>query len=70
MKRDEVLTDEEVEAEIERIKHSEGYKLAIAEKAARYRRRQTMYTMRWYEKRGYDLMKQGVTLEDFKDADE
>jgi len=65
------LTDEQVEIEIERLKESEEVKLAKAEQRFKYRRRQYMYTLRVYEKRGAELMKQGVTIESFNDeADE
>lgn len=63
------LTDEEVEIEIERLKHSEAYKLGIAEKRFKYRRRQQMYNMRMYEKRGRELMAEGRSFEDFRDSE-
>lgn len=60
------LTDEEVEIEIERLRTSDAYKLGMAEKQYKYKRRQMMYTMRWYEKRGKELIAEGKTLDDFK----
>ena len=64
------LTDDEVELEIERIRSSEAYKLAMAEKQYKYKRRQIMYTMRWYEKRGKELIAEGKSVDDFKESDE
>lgn len=59
----EFLTDEEVEAEIARLTKSEVVKLARREQRIKYRRRQQLYTLRAYEKRGKELMNQGVTME-------
>ena len=59
----EFLTDAEVEAEIERLTESEAVKLARREQRIKYRRRQQMYTLRAYEKRGKQLMAEGVTME-------
>lgn len=59
----EFLTDEEVEAEIERLTKSEAVKLARREHRIKYRRRQQLYTLRAFEKRGKQLMAEGVTME-------
>lgn len=59
----EFLTDEEVEAEIARLTKSEAVKLARREQRIKYRRRQQLYTLRAYEKRGKELMAEGVTME-------
>ena len=59
----EFLTDDEVEAEIERLTKSEAVKLARREQRIKYRRRQQLYTLRAYEKRGKQLMAEGVTME-------
>lgn len=59
----EWLTDEQVEQEIERLKASEAVKLARKEQRLKYKYRQKLYTLRVLEKRGRELMKQGVTLE-------
>lgn len=59
----EYLTDSEVEAEIERLTNSEAVKLARREQRFKYRRRQQLYTLRAYEKRGKQLIAQGVTAE-------
>lgn len=66
----EFLTDEEVEREIERLTKSEAVKLARREQRIKYRRRQQLYTLRAYEKRGKQLMADGVTMEalDIMDA--
>ena len=63
------ITDEAVEAEIERLKNSEAVKLAKAEERERNRRKQYMYCLRTYERRGKELMKQGYTLDDFERSD-
>lgn len=59
----EFLTDERVEHEIERLTNSEAVKLARREQRIKYRRRQQLYTLRALEKRGKQLMAEGVTLE-------
>lgn len=61
----DLMTDADVELEIERLKESEAVKLAQRERQYKYRRRQYLYTLRWYEKRGKELMAQGVKPEDF-----
>lgn len=57
------LTDKEVEQEIERLKKSEYVKLAKKEERIRLRRRQYMYCLRGYEKKGRELAAAGITLE-------
>jgi hypothetical protein len=57
------LTDEQVEAEIEKLKKSEFVKLAKKEEQIRYRRRQYLYGLRQYEKKGKELAKAGLTIE-------
>ncbi len=57
------LTDEQVELEIERLKQSPYVKLAKKEEQIRYRRRQYLYTLRGYEKKGKELAKTGITIE-------
>lgn len=59
----EFLTDEEVELEIERLSKSEPVKLARREQRIKYRRRQQLYTLRALDKRGRQLMADGVTME-------
>lgn len=62
----EILTDEMVEEEIRRLQESPHVKLARREEAIRNRRRQYMYQLRMYEKRGKALEAQGVTLEELE----
>ncbi len=59
----EFLTDEAVEEEIARLQASPLVRLARKEEAIRYRRRQYMYQLRMYEKKGKALAAEGVTLE-------
>ncbi|MBO5355735.1 MAG: hypothetical protein J6B09_06685 [Clostridia bacterium] len=58
-----VLTDAEVELEIKRLKESPMVALGKVEERIRCRRRQYMYTLRQYEKRGMELDAAGVTVE-------
>lgn len=58
-----VLTDAEVEQEIERLKDSPEVKLAQKEQRIRYRRRQYLWTLRTMAKRGAELMEAGITME-------
>ena len=66
------MTDEMVEEEILRLQASPHVKLARREEAFRNRRRQYMYTLRCYEKKGKALEAQGVRIEDLEcfDVDE
>ena len=57
------LSDEQVEAEIEKLKKSDFVKLAKKEEQIRYRRRQYLYGLRQYEKKGKELAKAGITIE-------
>ncbi len=59
----EFLTDEAVEEEIARLQASPLVKLAKKEERIRYARRQYMYTLRMYEKKGRQLEAEGVTME-------
>ena len=59
----EFLTDEAVEDEINRLRESEFVKLAKKEEHIRNKRRQYMYCLRGYEKRGKQLASEGVTME-------
>ena len=62
----EFLTDEQVEIEIERLLNSEDVMLAKKEIRIKYKRRQYMYQLRNMEKRGKELAKQGITLENIE----
>lgn len=57
------LTDEQVEREIERLLKSPNVKLAKKEEYVRNRRRQYLYSLRSYEKKGKELAKSGITME-------
>lgn len=61
------ITDAEVEIEIRKIYDSEAYKLARAENRYRQKRREELYAIRYYYKHGLELMKQGYTLENYRD---
>jgi len=61
--RREFLTDEAVEAEIARLQQSPLVALARKEERIRNRRRQYMYVLRQYEKKGKQLQADGVTME-------
>ncbi len=65
----EFLTDEEVEAEIERLNASEAVRVARAEQRRKYRRRQYLYTLRDLEKRGMKLLGVGITEKMFEDIE-
>lgn len=64
------LTDEQVEQEIEKLKKSPYVQLAKAEERIRYRRRQYLYGLRNYEKKGKELANSGITIEMLKALDE
>ncbi|MCI6711966.1 MAG: hypothetical protein MR576_08350 [Firmicutes bacterium] len=66
MRRNHFLTDEQVEAEIERLTVTPEVRLARQEERLRYRRRQYMYKLRALEKRGRQLVAQGVTPENME----
>ena len=59
----EFLTDEQVEIEIEKLVDSPLVKLARKEERIRYKRRQYLYTLRNYEKKGLELLNAGITME-------
>ena len=63
----EFLTDEAVEEEILRLQASPHVKLARREEAIRNRRRQYMYQLRMYEKKGRALEAQGLTMEELEE---
>ena len=63
----EFISDEMVEEEILRLQSSPLVKLARREEAIRNRRRQYMYQLRMYEKKGKQLEAQGVTLEELEE---
>ena len=57
------LTDEEVEKEIERLQQSPYVALSRKEQRIKYKRRQTLYTLRQLDKRGRELAEAGITLD-------
>lgn len=59
----EFIADEDVEAEIERLQASPLVALARREERIRYRRRQYMYQLRAYEKKGRQLQEAGITMD-------
>lgn len=65
----EYLTDYEVDKEIERLNASPAVLLARQEQRLKYRRRQYLYTLRSFEKRGKELMADGITYEMLKEKE-
>ena len=63
----EIITDEMVEEEILRLQSSPLVKLARREEAIRNRRRQYMYQLRMYEKKGKQLEAQGITMDELEE---
>ena len=63
MANSKYLTDEQVEQEIARLTASPLVALARREEAVRNRRRQYMYQLRMYEKKGKELELAGITME-------
>ena len=61
------IPDDMLDAEIERLWATEAVKLAKKEQQIIYRRRQQLYQLRYMEKRGLELMAQGVNLENIED---
>ena len=57
------LSDARVEEEIAKLQNSEFVKLARKEERIRYQRRQYLYSLRQYEKKGIELAKSGITME-------
>lgn len=64
--RKALLADDCVEAEIERLTTSPEVRLARQEQRLKYKRRQYAYQLRNLEKRGRELMAQGVTPENME----
>ena len=63
----EILTDEQIESEVERLTKSPYVKLARAEQRLKYRKRQYLYTLRNLEKRGMELEKEGFDPNEFEE---
>lgn len=66
MARNKKWTDEQVEAEIARLKDSEFVKLARREQQIKYRRKQQMWSMQYLEARGKQLASEGITPENME----
>lgn len=62
----EFLSDFEVEQEIERLQISPMVKLARKEQRLLYKRRQALYNLRALEKRGKQLVKKGITMDNIE----
>ncbi len=67
MSRRENLTDEQVEREIELLRQSPLVKLARKEEQIRNKRRQYLYILRHYEKKGRELEDAGITLDNIEE---
>ena len=63
MASEKFLSDEMVEEEIARLQNSPLVKLARKEERIRNARRNYMYVLRGYEKKGKQLAADGVTME-------
>lgn len=63
----EVLTDEQVELEIQLLQTSENVKLATRYERVMKRRRKYLYWLRQAEKRGKALREAGITMEKLSD---
>ena len=61
------MTDEQVEIEIQNLRDSDNVKLAQREQRIKYKRRQYLYQLRYYEKRGKQLAELGATLENLEE---
>ena len=62
------LTDEQVEMEISRLLQSDAVQLAKKEIRIKYKRRQYLYQLRNMEKRGKQLLKDGITMENMEEV--
>ena len=65
-KAKDFLTDEQVELEIDRLLHSPAVQLAKKEQRIKYKRRQYMYQLRAMEKRGNQLVADGITMDNLE----
>ena len=67
MAKTEWMTDEQVEMEIARLLNSDDVRLAKKETRIKLRRRQYMYQLRCMEKRGKQLAKDGITMDNIEE---
>lgn len=65
MKQD-MLTDEQVEMEIQRLNQSPHVRLAQKEQRMKAKRRRWLYDLKWLEKRGKQLEAMGVTADNME----
>lgn len=63
----EMLTDEQVAREIERLKKSDHVRLAQKEVRLKYKQRKWLYQLRYLENRGKQLEEEGMTLENIEE---
>lgn len=61
--REKMLTDEQIEAEIQRLSKSPLVKLAKKEERIRFKKRQKYYLLKCYEKKGQALLDAGITMD-------
>lgn len=64
-----LFTDKQVEDEIQRLEKSQYVKLARKEERIRNKRRQRLYNLRRYEKKGKQLAHNGITMEMLNEID-
>ena len=62
----DLMTDDQVLQEIERLKNSSHVKLAQKEIRLKYKQRKWLYQLRYLEKRGKQLEANGMTLENIE----
>lgn len=62
----DLMTDDQVVQEIERLKNSNHVKLAQKEIRLKYKQRKWLYQLRYLEKRGKQLEASGMTLENIE----
>jgi NADPH-dependent 7-cyano-7-deazaguanine reductase QueF-like protein len=62
----DLMTDDQVLQEIERLKNSNHVKLAQKEIRLKYKQRKWLYQLRYLEKRGKQLAANGMTLENIE----
>ena len=61
------LTDEQVEMEITRLWETPEVRLAKKEQNLKYKRRQYMYKLQAMERRGAELMEQGIDMDNIEE---
>lgn len=58
-----IITDEEVELEIEQLRNDPDVKLAQKERRLKIKRRRYLYDLRQCKKRGAELRESGITFD-------